>query len=105
MARAFLLTGELPRAEMTLEQLLPHGQIPRSIQERRAAWARGGLALAQHRPHLALRLADELLASAPSDPPRAEGQPIPALLQLRGEASFPLDHVAEALAALESAWR
>src|SRR6266566_5831425 len=36
---------------------------------------------------------------------RAEGQPIPALLKLRGEALFALDQVEEALSALEEARR
>jgi predicted ATPase/DNA-binding CsgD family transcriptional regulator len=105
LARALLLGGDLPRAETTLAQLLPPEQTPRSIQERRAAWVRGALLLAQRRPELALRLADELITSAPGEAQKAEGQPIPALSQLRGEALYALGQVEEAIGALEEARR
>jgi DNA-binding CsgD family transcriptional regulator/Flp pilus assembly protein TadD len=103
LARALLLSGDLPRTATTLAQLLPPEQAPRSIQERRAAWVRGELALAQRRPDLALRLADEMIASAPGSAQRAEGQPIPALLKLRGEALCALGQMEEAIHALEEA--
>jgi len=105
LVRALLLGGELSRAATLLAQFLPPDQAPRSLQERRAAWVRGELALAQRRPALALRLAEDLLASAPGSAPRAEGQPIPALLHLRGEALGALGQLEQAIAALEEARR
>src|SRR5439155_15499339 len=65
----------------------------------------GELALAQHKPELALHLADALLASAQGEAQRAEGQPIAALLKLRGEALFALGKVEQAIHALEEARR
>ncbi len=105
LAQAYLLTGDLSRAEATLAQFMPPEQAPRNLQERRLLWMWGELALAQQRPELALRLADELIASAPGETQRAEGQPIPALLKLRGEALFALGQVEEAIDALEMAKR
>lgn len=103
MAQAYLLAGDYPCAEAALEQIILDGQEPRTILERRAVWVRGELAVAQHKPDVALRLADELLASAPSEEQRANGRPIPALLKLQGEALLALGHADEALLALEEA--
>ena len=103
MAQAYLLARDFPRAEAALEQIIPHDQFPRTILERRAVWVRGELALALHKPESALRLADGLLASAPGEEQRARGQPIPALLKLRGEALCALGQVDEAMQALEEA--
>src|SRR6266487_2842482 len=105
LAQAYLLTGNLARAEATLAQYMPPEQAPRNLQERRLLWMWGELALAQQRPEMALRLADELLASAPGEAQRAEGQPIPMLLKLRGESLFALGQVEEAIHALENAKR
>jgi len=105
LARASLLAGDFPRTEATLEQIIAQDRAPHTILERRAAWVRGELALAQRRPDVALRLADALIASAPGEAQRAEGQPIPALLKLRGEALYALGQLEEALSALEEARR
>jgi DNA-binding CsgD family transcriptional regulator len=105
LARAFLLAGDFPRTEATLEQIIAQDQAPHTILERRVGWVWGELALARHQPDVALRLADALMASAPGEAQRAEGQPIPALLKLRGEALFALGQVEEAIHALEEARR
>jgi DNA-binding CsgD family transcriptional regulator len=105
LAQAYLLAEDLPRAEAILAQAMAPEQLPRNLPERRLAWVWGELFLAQHKPELALRLADALLASAPGEVPRAEGQPIPALLHLRGEALFALGQGEQAICALEEARR
>src|SRR5258708_4319153 len=105
LARAFLLAGDFPRTEAALEQIIAQDQAPHTILERRVSWVWGELALARHQPDVALRLADALIASAPGEAQRAAGQPIPALLKLRGEALFALGQVEEAIHALEEARR
>jgi len=105
LAQAYLLAGDLPCAEAMLAQALAPEQLPRNLPERRLAWVWGQLFLAQHRPELALRVADALLASAPGEASRAEGKPIPALLHLRGEALRALGQLDEAIGALEEARR
>jgi tetratricopeptide (TPR) repeat protein len=67
LAQAYLLAGDLPRAEAILTEALAADQLPRNLPERRLAWAWGELFQAQHQPELALRLADALLASAPGE--------------------------------------
>ncbi len=103
LAQAYLLAGDLPRAAAILEQAMSPEQAPRNVQERRLAWAWGELALAQHKPARALHMADALLASAPGEAQGSGGQPIPALLKLRGEALFALGRLDEAIQALEEA--
>jgi DNA-binding CsgD family transcriptional regulator len=68
-------------------------------------WAWGELALAQRKPEMALRLADNLLSTAPGEIQGGEWQPIPMLLKLRGEALFAQGQVDEAISALEEARR
>ena len=105
LAQAYLLAGDIPHAEALLTQALAPDQLPRNLPERRLAWVWGELFLAQHQPELALRRADALRASAQGEAPRAEGQPIPALLHLRGEALFALGQAEQAIHALEEARR
>lgn len=105
LAQAALLAGDFPRAAAMLAEAMSPGQATRNTSERCLAWAWGELAQAQRRPELALRLADELIMSAPGKAPTAEEQPIPALLKLRGEALFALEQVEEAIGALEEARR
>jgi DNA-binding NarL/FixJ family response regulator len=81
---------------------MPPDQQPRNVGERWLAWAWAELALAQGDPDTALRIADELLRSAPGP---ARGQPIPTLLKLRGEALLALGRLNEAHAALQEAHR
>jgi DNA-binding CsgD family transcriptional regulator len=105
LAQAYLLAGDLPCAEAMLAQALAPEQLPRNLPERRLAWVWGDLFLAQHQPELALDRADALLASAQGKASRVEGQPIPALLHLRGEALFALGQGEQAISALEEASR
>jgi DNA-binding CsgD family transcriptional regulator len=71
-----------------------------TMAERRMRWAKGNLLLSEKRPAEALRIAEHLLDSkrAPDEP-----QPIPALLQLKGEALFALKQFKKAEQALEGA--
>ena len=64
------------------------------------AWAWAELALAQSEPARALRITEQLIASAPGD---LMGQPIPHLLVVKGEALLTLNRLEAALAALERA--
>src|SRR5579859_3655062 len=64
-------------------------------------WAWGQLMLQQGRAEEALRVADQLLVSAPG----ATTQAIPTLLKLRGEALMELHRTAEAQRALEASER
>jgi DNA-binding CsgD family transcriptional regulator len=100
LALACMLKGELTRAEAALQRVLPPEEVPRSMHERRVAWASCELALAQHKPGVALRMAKQLIESAPGE---NTGQPIPALLKVRGEALFALGKGDEATSALEEA--
>jgi DNA-binding CsgD family transcriptional regulator len=102
LAFAYLLNGDVARAEETLAGAMPPDQRPRSVGERWLVWAWGELALSQGRPDAALRIADELLASAPGN---AREQPIPAVLKLKGEALIALGRLDEADAVLSEAQR
>lgn len=88
LAQAYLLVGDLPRAESVLAQAFSPEQGPRNLQERRMLWAWGELALAQRKPEMALRLASSLLSNVPGEIQGGEWQPIPMLLKMRGEALF-----------------
>lgn len=68
-----------------------------TLEERRLAWARSEVWLAQGRSAEALALADGLLATAPG------AGPIPALLTVRGEALLALGRLDEAARALDGA--
>ncbi|HEY6409312.1 MAG TPA: AAA family ATPase, partial [Ktedonobacteraceae bacterium] len=102
LALACMLNGELTRAEAALQRVLPAEEVPRSMHERRVAWASCELALAQHKPKVALRMAEGLIASTPGE---NTGQPIPALLKVQGEALSALGQGEEAISALEEAKR
>jgi DNA-binding CsgD family transcriptional regulator len=102
LALAYLLRHDLSQAEATLAAALPRDQIPRSFAERRMTLAWGELALAQDAPDLALRIAEQLIESAPG---AARGQPIPALLKLKGGALLALRQADMAVQVLEEARR
>src|SRR5262249_42286070 len=101
-ALAELQIGECKRAEATLKAMMTREQEPRTLSERRMAWAWGELALAQGEPHLALQIALRLIASAPGE---LHTQPIPRLLKLKGEALVALKRLSEAVEVLEGAKR
>ncbi len=100
LALANLLKGEFPRAEAALKTVIPREQQPGNFFERQAARVWGELALAQGEPAVALRIAEQLIVSAPGD---ARPQPIPHLLALKGEALLALKRLEEAAGALEDA--
>jgi DNA-binding CsgD family transcriptional regulator len=103
-ALAHIQRQELVQAEAFLATIMPRGQQPDSLAERRAAWVWGELALMQGQPLLALEHAEHLLASAPGAN-EVRSQPIPALLKLKGEALLALSRLNEARTALEDAKR
>jgi DNA-binding CsgD family transcriptional regulator/tetratricopeptide (TPR) repeat protein len=100
LALAHLLAGAPSRAEAALAAEMPPDRVPRNAGERRTVWAWGELALARGQPEEALRIADDLIASAPGD---ARTQPIPTLLRLKGEALLALRRLDEAERAVEDA--
>jgi DNA-binding CsgD family transcriptional regulator len=101
-ALAYLLEGKGQQAEARLRAVMPQDQEPRSLLERRLAWAWGEVALAQGEPHLALRIAERLIASVPGE---MHTQPIPRLLKLKGEALVALKRLSEAAQTLEEGKR
>jgi DNA-binding CsgD family transcriptional regulator/tetratricopeptide (TPR) repeat protein len=101
----YILKHDLPAAQATLRAVMPCEQFPRSVAERDITLAWGELALAQGKPDTTLRIAEQLLASAPGESPDQSMQPIPHILKLKGEALMALSHLDEAVAALEDARR
>jgi DNA-binding CsgD family transcriptional regulator len=100
LALAHLLAGTPSHAASILAEVMPTGGVPRNAGERRTVWVWGELALARGNPEEALRIANDLIASAPGE---ARSQPIPTLLRLRGEALLALRRLDEAEQALEDA--
>ena len=104
-ALAYLLLGQLPQAEATLQAVLPPTQLPRLWPERRLLRAWAELALAQQQPAVALQRCDWLLQTATHVPGVTDGQPIPTLLKCKGEALTALGRLEEAVQLLEEARR
>jgi DNA-binding NarL/FixJ family response regulator len=100
LAQAYVLRQEFPRAEAALKTVMPRDQQAGNVAERHVAWVWGMLALAQGEPAVALRIAEQLIGSAPGD---ARQQPIPHLLALKGEALIALKRLVEAARVLEDA--
>jgi DNA-binding NarL/FixJ family response regulator len=100
LALAYLQVGDLSRSRSTLQRAWPRAHLPTNAAERRVAWVWGDLALAEHDPELALRVAQGLLESAPGG---TRGQGIPWLHKLLGEAQHALGHSDDALTSLEQA--
>jgi DNA-binding NarL/FixJ family response regulator len=98
---AYLLKHDLPAARATLQAVMPGKQQPRNVAEREVALAWGELALADGEPSMALQITEQLLASAPGMEPGQPAQPIPHLLQLKGEALMALSRPEEAREVLE----
>lgn len=83
LASTCIAQNDLERAESVLAAVLGP-DTPTQTMEQRLCWcARAELALARGDPALALHLIEQLLASAAN---RSEGQVIPRLSRLRGEA-------------------
>jgi tetratricopeptide (TPR) repeat protein len=104
-ALAYLLLGQLPQAEATLQAVLPPTQPPRLKPERRLLRLWAELALAQQQPTVALQRCDQLLQTATHVPGITDGQPIPLLLKCQGEALMALDRLEEGMQVLEEARR
>jgi DNA-binding CsgD family transcriptional regulator/tetratricopeptide (TPR) repeat protein len=100
LALAHLLGGSPSRAESILVAVMPPAGVPRNAGERRIVWMWGELALARGKPEEALRIADDLIASAPG---QTRSQPIPTLMRLKGEALLALRRLDEAERSLEDA--
>jgi len=99
LALSYILRREFPRAEAALKTIISRDQQATNFFERQATRIWGELALAQGQPAIALRIAEQLIVSAPGN----EHQPIPHLLALKGEALLSLKHSEEAVSALEEA--
>jgi DNA-binding CsgD family transcriptional regulator len=97
---AHIMRAELDKAAATLGGVLGGGRAPRTMPERRVAWAWSVLLLARAEPEAALRVADGLIETAPSTEPP---QHIPALLKVRGEALLALRRAGAATRALVAA--
>ena len=104
-ALSHMLKKELREAETVLSAALPRDEQPRHLAARRVSWAWGRLALAQKQPEVALRIAKQLVASAPNADNVPTTQPIPHLLALKGEALIMLQRFDEAAEALQNAKR
>jgi DNA-binding CsgD family transcriptional regulator len=102
-ALAYLLKGEVMRAEEALRAVISREQRPGNLSERRMALAWAELALAQNEPTLALQLAEQLLQSAPGGTNATRTQPIPWLLKVKGQALLTLKRRNEAVQVLEDA--
>lgn len=100
LSRACLVQKDAARAEGVLRAVLPPDRQPVNLQERRMRLAWGHLFLAQEKPEAALGIAEELIASIP---PTAAAQPVPSLLNLKGDALLQLERFAEALQAYTEA--
>ncbi len=103
LGRAYVLNHSLPEAQAALHAVMPREQQPRTMAERDIALAWGELVLVQGEPGMALRIAEQLLASVPGKVPGQSTQPIPHLLKLKGEALMALSRLNEAIEALEDA--
>ena len=104
-ALSHIFRNEFSQAEAVLSATLPREGQPRHLAARRVTWAWGRLALAQKEPEVALRIAEQLLASAPNATNVPPTQPIPHLLTLKGEALIMLQRFDEATQALQNAKR
>ena len=104
-ALSHMLKNEFREAETLLSAALPRDEQAHHLAARRVSWAWGKLALAQKQPEVALRIAEQLLASAPNATNVPSTQPIPHLLTLKGEALIMLQRFDEAIDALQHAKR
>jgi DNA-binding CsgD family transcriptional regulator len=102
-ALSYILKNDFSQAEAVLSATISRDEQPRHLGARRVIWAWGRLALAQKEPEVALRIAEQLIASAPNATNVALTQPIPHLLFLKGEALIMLQRLDEAAQALQNA--
>jgi DNA-binding NarL/FixJ family response regulator len=101
LALAYLQDHDAKAAAEVLASTWPASHTPRGLSERRILWAWGRVALERGAPDEALAIADRAIASA--DRYETPHQPVPTLLQLRGEALLALKQPDEALDVLREA--
>jgi tetratricopeptide (TPR) repeat protein len=100
LASIYIERNELDQAAAVLAMAGARTRPAETVGQRMARFARGELALASGQPELALKLADDLAATAPNyTGPGA----IPRLSRLRAEALVQLERMLEAAAELEAA--
>lgn len=102
LAMAYLLKSDLEGARAALEAVLPPGESPRSLMQRRARLLCGEVSLAEGQSATALEIAEELFETAPGGP---RTQPIPAIFKLKAESLLALERPEEAVSVLEEALR
>ncbi len=100
LARVLLAQHDVARVESLLDAALEPDDPAQTIGQRMVWYARAELALARNDPQLALRITDELSASAVG---LSSGSSIPYLAKMRGEALTKLKQVAEAETILHGA--
>ncbi len=102
MVTAHLANNDVAQADALLRESLPPDTPMRTFGQRRIWLARAELALAQGDPHLAVRIADELIESAPHSEILG-GRGIPRIDLLRGAALATLGRHADAERTLRTA--
>jgi tetratricopeptide (TPR) repeat protein len=100
LTRAFMMQGNLGEAKQMLDRHLPRTRPPQNLPDRQLIWARGLLALKEHRAAEALEISRELIDSTPGAP---SAPPIPALLKLKGEALVQLKQYNQGIQGLRAA--
>jgi DNA-binding CsgD family transcriptional regulator len=96
----------LAAAQATLTTVMPRGSTRlRNTAEREITLVWAELALAQNEPAIALQMVEQLLDTAPRQVPDDAVQPIPHILQVKGEALMKLTRPEEAVEAFEAARR
>lgn len=104
MITAHLANNDMARADALLRESLSPDTPMRTFGQRRIWLARAELALAHGDPRLALRIADELIASAPNRETLGD-RGIPRIDLLRGDAFVAVGRYADAEATLRTAAR
>ena len=99
LAMAYLQKHDLERAQLALEVVLPPGESPRTLMQRRARLLFGELCLLRNQAARALEIVQELLETAPGE----RLQPIPTVLKLKADALLALSHPEQAIVVLEVA--
>jgi DNA-binding CsgD family transcriptional regulator len=100
LAQGHVLAGDPGAAAAVLRAEAPPAQEPRNLSARWMRWTQGLVELAQGDATEALRIAEDLIISAPG---AVAGQPIPWLLKLKGDALLALDRPLEAITAFAAA--
>jgi DNA-binding CsgD family transcriptional regulator len=100
LALVHIAQQDVTRAESILDAALGPDDPMRTIGQRTIWYLRAELALARGEPDLALRIIDQLLASTNK---LSNGQSIPRLSKVRGEALVALQRAAEAETELRAA--